>query len=417
MSNNYDIFAKCYQKTGFFDGMHLSNDHYFAEPFLDTPPGPYMDFQGKRKLMWAINDYLGFAGDPIINKVAVDTLQEWGLSGPMGAKILTGNSHAHQQLQDLLANMTMKEASQVHNFGYLGVIGTIVGMMEKDDTILIDRYSHSCIVDGAILGQYKSGVKIRPFNHNDLEDLERNLKFVRRKHTGGILIVTEGVFGMRGDLGNLVGICELKDRYGARLFVDDAHGFGVMGETGKGVGEHFGVQDKIDLYFSTFAKSFASIGGFTSGDKTIVDYLRLNNKQALTSKSLPMVYVKTLLKTAEMMNNESHRREHMWSIAHRLQSGLREMGYNLGKTQTPITPVHVPAGDVGMAKEMMVYMREQHDIFISVITYPIIPKGVALFRLIPTAKHSNEQVDYTLNAFADMKKKFSLHVEDDTMTV
>lgn len=411
MTNHSDIFSKCYENSGFFDGMHLNNNNYFAEPFLDTPPGPYMDFNGKRKLMWAVNDYLGFAADPVVNKVAAETLQEWGVSGPMGAKILTGNTRFHEQLQDMLAEMTMKEAAQVHNFGYLGVIGTIVGMMEKGDVIMIDRYSHSCIVDGAVLGQYKSGIKIRPFNHNDLEDLERNLKYVRKKHTGGILIVTEGVFGMRGDLGDLAGICKLKEQYGARLFVDDAHGFGVMGETGKGVGEYFGVQDKVDLYFSTFAKSFSSIGGFTSGDKSVIDYLRFNNKQALTSKSLPMVYVQTLLKTSQMMLDEPCRREKMWQIAAKLQSGLRDLGFDLGCTQTPITPVHVPAGDFEIAKEMMVYMREQHDIFISVITYPIIPKGVALFRLIPTAKHTFEQVDFTLSAFSEMKRKFKLNME------
>jgi glycine C-acetyltransferase len=411
MEPHPDIFEKCYGKNGFFDGMHLDKNHYFVEPFLNTPPGRMMEFNGGNKLMWAVNDYLGLAGHPEINEAAIEAIREWGISGPMGARILTGNTDHHVQLEQELAELSLKESAQLHNFGYLGVIGTIVAMMEPEDTILIDRYSHSCIVDGAVLGQYKSNERIRPFKHNDIEDLERNLKFVRKKNKGGILIVTEGVFGMRGDLGPLKEICDIKDKYNARLFVDDAHGFGVMGPTGKGVGEHYGVQDKVDLYFSTFAKSFAAIGGFTSGDTKIIDYLRLNNKQALTSKTLPMVYVKGMLKAAELIRREPDRREKVWSIARQLQAGLKDLGYDLGCTQSPITPVHIPAGDVEMAKEMMVYMREEHDIYISVITYPIIPLGVALFRLIPTAKHTEEDVARTLSAFKAMRDKFNLNQE------
>jgi glycine C-acetyltransferase len=400
-----DIFAKCYQAGGNFSEQRMTNDQYYIRPILESPPGPHVKFQGKDLLIWSINDYLGLVGHPEVKEVALKAVEEWGLSGPMGARMLTGNTQAHMDLEQKLAQYTNKQDAHLCSYGYIGVMGGLTSLVGRGDTILIDRLSHSCMIDGAIIAQQISGQRMRPFKHNDLEDLERQLQMVAEAGKGGALIVTEGVFGMRGDMGDLKGICKLKQKYGARLYVDDAHGFGVMGAEGRGTGEHQGIQDQIDVYFGTFAKSFACIGGVTSGDNEIVQYIRFNSKQDTTSKSLPYPIVKAVDKTLEIILREPERREKLWHIATMLRQGLLALGFEVGEPSSPITPVYIPGGDVEFAKKIMYTMREEHGIFVSAITYPIVPMGTVILRMIPTANHSEEDVERTLLAFKDIRDR------------
>ncbi len=400
-----DIFAKCYQSGGNFSEQRMADDQYYIRPVLESPPGPHVQFQGKELLIWSINDYLGLVGHPEVKEVAIKALEEWGLSGPMGARMLTGNTQAHMDLEQKMAEYTHKADGHLCSYGYIGVMGGISALVGRGDTILIDRLSHSCMIDGAIIAQQISGQRIRPFKHNDLDDLERQLQKVAEQDTGGALIVTEGVFGMRGDMGDLKGICELKQRYGARLYVDDAHGFGVMGAEGRGTGEHQGVQDQIDVYFGTFAKSFACIGGVTTGNQEIIQYIRFNSKQDITSKSLPYPIVHALDKTLEIILREPERREKLWHITRLLRQGLLELGFEVGEPSSPVTPVYIPGGDVEFAKKIMYTMREKHGIFVSAVTYPIVPMGTAILRMIPTASHSEQDVERTLVAFKDIRDR------------
>ena len=401
-----DIFEKCYQEGGFFSELRLQEDNYYSYPILNGPPNAYVKWRDKDLLMWSVNDYLGLAGHPEIKEAASKTIETWGSSGPMGARILTGNTPEHIKLEKKLAQFSNKNAALLTNFGYLGVIGTITALAERGDTIIIDNLSHSCIVDGAILAQEKSGQRIRPFKHNDPEDLERNLEFVASEGKGGALIVTEGVFGMRGELGCLPEIAHLKNKFGARLLVDDAHGFGIMGDTGKGTGEHLGVHPDIDLYFSTFTKSCACIGGFFTGPKEVLNYVRYNAKQVLTSDSPPMVIVQSALKALEIIEREPERRQKSWHIGELLKTGLRDLGLELGPAQSPITPVYLKTDDLDMATKIMHTLREKFNIFASAVAFPIIPRGQVLFRLIPTAKHSEDDVEKTLHAFKHIRDKF-----------
>ena len=347
-----DIFKKCYQDGGFFSELRALDDFYYSYPILESAPNAYVKWRGKDLLMWSVNDYLGLAGHPEVKEVAVKTIEEWGSSGPMGARILTGNTDHHLAFEAALAKFSDKPAALLTNFGYLGVIGTITALAERGDTVIIDNLSHSCIVDGAVLAQHKSGQRIRPFKHNNAADLERNLEFVKNEGKGGALIVTEGVFGMRGELGILPEIVELKNKYGARLMIDDAHGFGIMGDTGKGTGEHLGVHPDVDLYFSTFTKSCACIGGFFSGPNEVLDYVRYNSKQVLTSDSPPMVLVKSAHKALEIIEREPQRREKSWHIGELLKTGLRNLSFDLGPAQSPITPVYLKTNDLEMPRKI-----------------------------------------------------------------
>lgn len=401
-----DIFDKCRGDGGYFGFFRARDDMYFSRPVLDGVPGPRMKFAGKEVVMWAINNYLGLAGNREIWQAASRSLEKWGTFTPMGSRMLTGNTDGHIALEQKLAAFLQKPAAALFNYGYLGVIGTISALVGPDDVILMDRLSHASIVDGTILAS--AGRRFRPFKHNDLDHLEHHLKAANRERKGGILIVIEGVYGMRGDLANMKGICDLKERYQARLFVDDAHGFGVMGENGRGIGEHFGVQDRIDLYFGTFAKAFAAIGGVTAGEEEVVRFIKYNARTNVFAKSLPMVYVDALSASLETIQNHPELRQRMWQVARRLQQGLTALGYDIGDTQSPITPVYVPAASEQTAMAMIKMLRDDYGIFVSGVTYPVVPREVVMFRMIPTAAHSDQDVDETVEAFKKMRDRLNL---------
>jgi glycine C-acetyltransferase len=401
-----DLFEKCYGEEGYFGYFRARDDTYFSRPVLDGVPGPRMAFQGREVIMWAINNYLGLAGNAQVKEAARQALERWGTFTPMGSLMLTGNTSRHQALERELAEFLQKPAAVIFNYGYLGVLGTISALVGPTDVILMDRLSHASIVDATVLAS--AGRRFHPFKHNDMDNLEFHLKVANRDRRGGLLIVTEGVYGMRGDLANLKNICELKERYGARLYVDDAHGFGVMGPNGRGTGEHLGVQERIDLYFGTFAKAFAAIGGVTAGEEQPVRYIKYNARTNVFAKSLPLLYVEALSATMQVIRTHPELRENMWRIARLLQGGLTELGYDIGDTASPITPVYVPAGDLATAMSMIRLLREEYGIFVSGVTYPVVPRGVVMFRLIPTASHSEEDVGRTLAAFKGLRERMKL---------
>jgi glycine C-acetyltransferase len=402
-----DLFGKCFEEGGYLSMFRMVKDKYFTRPILSEIPGTEMEFNGKKVIMWSINNYLGLAGDEDIKKVTVDAAKVYGASAPMGSRMLTGNTVKHEDLEERLARFAGKPAAILFNYGYLGVLGTMSALVHRSDTIVIDKLSHACMIDGTFL----SGGKYRFYKHNDMEDLEKQLKSAHHKRgKGGILVVTEGVFGMRGDLANLKEICPLKDSYEARLFVDDAHGCGVMGPNGRGTAEHFGMIDRVDLYFSTFAKAFAAIGGFTAGDEEVIRYIRYNARTQIFAKSLPMIYVDTLNRTFDRIEKDPSLRERLWEVAIKLQNGLRELGFSIGDTQSPVTPVYVPA-EPDVAKDIVAFMRDKQQVFVSGVMYPVVPKGVILLRLIPTAAHTDEQIEKTLAAFKNLRDEYKLHLD------
>jgi len=405
-----DIFDKCRGDGGYFGPLRAKGDMYFSQPILEGTPGPRMKHQGKDVIVWALNSYLGIAGRPELKAAAAEALATYGPSAPMGSRLLTGNTKEHIALEAELADFLDKPGAIVFNYGYLGVIGTVSAIVGKEDVVVIDSLSHASMIDATILAS--AGRRFRPYKHNDMADLEKHLAAARRDGKGGILIITEGVFGMKGNLSRLPEICRLKEKYGARLFVDDAHGFGVMGENGRGTGEHLGVHDGIDLYFGTFAKTFAAIGGVTAGDKQVVEWIRYNARTNVFAKALPLVYVKTVEKALEIVRNEPELRERMWAIARRLQGGLTDIGYDIGETESPITPVYVNAGDEQAAMRMIAWLREEHGIFVSGVMFPVVPPGVVLFRMIPTAAHTEDDVDRTLEAFRAMRDTMKLDLSE-----
>jgi glycine C-acetyltransferase len=324
----------------------------------------------------------------------------------MGSRLLTGNTLEHIELEKKLARFLGKPAAIVFNYGYLGVMGTISALVGKDDTILIDSLSHASMIDATVLAS--AGRRFHAYKHNDMDDLERCLRSSTKDAKGGTLIVTEGVFGMKGNCARLPEICALKERYGARLFVDDAHGFGVMGKSGQGTGEYQGVQDRIDLYFGTFAKTFAAIGGVTAADEDVVEWIRYNARSNVFAKALPMVYVKTVEKALSIISGEPALREKMWHITRKLQKGLTDLGYDLGETESPITPVYVVAGEEKTALEMIAMLREDYGVFVSGVSFPVVPRGVILFRMIPTASHTEQDVEKTVDAFRQMRDRMKL---------
>ena len=402
-----DIFEKCYKDGGYLGIFRVIKDKYWTRPLLSTLPGTEMVFNGKPMIMWSINNYLGLAGNEEIKRTSLEACEEFSASAPMGSRMLTGNTVEHEALEDRLAKFVAKDSSILFNYGYLGVLGTLSAIVHRSDTIIIDKLSHASMIDGTFL----AGGKFRFYKHNDMEDLEKQIVMANKNSSGGVLVVTEGVFGMRGDLANLPDICDLKDKYGARLFVDDAHGCGVMGPNGKGTAEHFGVMDRIDIYFSTFAKSFAAIGGFSAGDEEIIRYIRYNARTQIFAKSLPMIYVRTINKTLDLLEKDPGLRERLWKVAKKLQNGLREIGFSLGDTQSPITPVYVPA-EPQVAKKIIAYMRDEQRIFVSGVMYPVVPKTVILLRLIPTAAHTDEQIEKTLEGFKNLREEFKLQLDN-----
>ncbi len=381
---------------------HLPKD-YFMFPKLEGEIAPRMKFNGKEVLTWSLNNYLGLANHPEVRKADADAAAEWGLAYPMGARMMSGNSVNHIKLEEELADFIKKESVMLLNYGYQGVVSIIDAVVDRKDVIVYDAESHACIIDGLRLHIGKRFV----YPHNNIENLETQLKRAKRitdETGGGILVITEGVFGMSGNQGDLKSVVALKKKYDFRLFVDDAHGFGTQGETGAGTGEGQGVQDDIDLYFSTFAKSMASIGAFVGGDEKIITYLRYTMRSQIYAKSLPMPLVVGALKRLELLKTKPELKDKLWTIVNALQSGLKKHGFDIGSTKSCVTPV-IFHGGIGEGGNMTVDLRENYGIFCSMVVYPVVPKDIIMLRLIPTAAHTLEDVEETINAFASVKKK------------
>ena len=398
-----DIFEKLAANRGPL-GSHSHYAHgYFTFPKLEGEIAPRMKFRGKEVLTWSLNNYLGLANHPEVRKVDAEAAAQYGMAYPMGARIMSGNSNLHEQLEEELAEFVQKPAGLLLNFGYQGVLSIIDSLCSRHDVIVYDAESHACIIDGLRLHQGKRYV----YQHNDIESLEKQLQRATKlaaETGGGILVITEGVFGMSGNLGALREIVALKEKYQFRLFVDDAHGFGTMGKTGAGTGEHLGVQDGIDVYFSTFAKSMASIGAFVAGEEYVIDYLRYNMRSQIFAKSLPMPLVVGALKRLELLKTKPELKDKLWEIVDALQTGLREKGFNLGTTNSPVTPVLL-AGQIPDATQLTLDLRENFNIFCSIVVYPVVPKDVIMLRLIPTAAHTLEDVKETIDAFEKIAAK------------
>lgn len=385
-------------------GQYMEEAHgYFAFPKLEGDIAPRMKFRGKEVLTWSLNNYIGLANHPEVRKADAQAAKDYGMGYPMGARMMSGQTSKHEELENQLAEFVGKKDAFLLNYGYQGMVSIIDSLVTRNDVIVYDSESHACILDGLRLHMGKRYV----FPHNEIENLEKQLQRATKlseKNGGGILVITEGVFGMAGDLGKLDEIIKLKEKYNFRLLVDDAHGFGTMGKTGAGTGEHFDVQDEIDVYFATFAKSMAGIGAFVASDEVVVNYLRYNMRSQTFAKSLPMPMVIGALKRLELLKNKPELREKLWQIVNRLQSGLKEAGFNLGHTESPVTPVYL-SGSVPEGAGITMDLRENYNIFCSLVTYPVIPKGELLIRLIPTTMHSLEDVDYTIKAFKEVHKK------------
>lgn len=399
-----DIFERILKNAGPL-GQHRERAHgYFSFPKLEGEISSRMNFRGKEMIVWSLNNYLGLANHPAIRKVDAEAAKEFGMAYPMGARMMSGNSNYHEQLEKELAAFESKEDAILLNFGYQGIMSAIDAICGRHDIIVYDTESHACIIDGLRLHTGHRYV----FKHNDLEDCEKQLvratQLIEKQKTGGILLITEGVFGMAGDQGKLKEIAELKTKFQFRLLVDDAHGFGTLGKTGAGAGEAQGCQDAIDLYFSTFAKSMASIGAFMAGDKAIIDFIRYNIRSQIFAKSLPMPIVLGNLKRLDMLRTMPELKEKLWSNALKLQSGLKERGFDIGKTDSPVTPVYMTGG-VEEATAMVMDLRENYHVFASIVIYPVIPKGHIIFRLIPSAAHSDVDIQETLVAFSETKAK------------
>lgn len=398
-----DLFEKLLTNRGPL-GSHSHYAHgYFTFPKLEGEIGPRMKFRGKEVLTWSLNNYLGLANHPEVRKVDAEAAAEWGMATPMGARIMSGNSNMHEQLEAELADFVKKPDALLLNFGYQGVVSIIDALVDRHDVIVYDAESHACIIDGVRLHQGKRFV----YGHNDMESLEKQLERATRwaENTGGaILVITEGVFGMSGNLGNLREVVALKEKFNFRLFVDDAHGFGTMGATGAGTGEHLGCQDGIDVYFSTFAKSMASIGAFVASNEQVVEYLRYNMRSQIFAKSLPMPITVGALKRLELLRTKPELKDKLWEVVRALQSGLREKGFNIGTTDSPVTPVFLN-GQIPDATQLTLDLRENYSIFCSIVVYPVVPKDVIMLRLIPTAVHTLADVEETIAAFEKIAQK------------
>lgn len=398
-----DIFEKIRANRGPL-GQHAKESHgYFTFPKLEGEIGPRMLFRGKERLNWSLNNYLGLANHPEVRKTDAEAAAQYGLAYPMGARMMSGNSNYHEQLEAGLSELVEKQDTILCNFGYQAMVSAIDALVDRHDIIVYDAESHACIIDGVRLHMGKRFV----YQHNDMEALEKNLERASKLvegTNGGILVITEGVFGMSGKQGKLKEIVELKKKYNFRLFVDDAHGVGVMGPKGGGTGQAQGCQDGIDVYFGTFAKSFALIGGFISGDEDVIEFLRYNMRSQIFAKSLPMAIVIGALKRLELMNNKPELRENLWKITNALQTGLTDAGFNTGNPNSPVTPVYLN-GTIPEATNLVLDLRENFNIFCSMVVYPVVPKGVIILRIIPTAVHTLEDVTYTIDAFSKIRNK------------
>lgn len=398
-----DIFEKFQRAQGNI-GQYMKQIHgYFAFPKLEGEIGPYMNFRGKRMLIWSLNNYLGLANHPEVRRADAEAAARWGLAYPMGARMMSGQTTKHEELEQKLASFVGKEDAFLLNYGYQGMVSIIDSVCGRNDVIVYDSESHACILDGVRLHMGKRFV----YAHNNMESLRKQLEratSLATKQGGGILVITEGVFGMSGDMGKLDEITKLKDEFDFRFLIDDAHGFGTMGATGAGVPEHFGVSSEVDLHFGTFAKSMAGIGAFVAGKSEIINYLRYNMRSQTFAKSLPMPMVEGALKRLELIRAHPEFREKLWENVYALQKGLKEAGFDLGRTNTPVTPVYLKGGEAD-ATNLVFDLRENYRIFCSIVVYPVIPKGELIIRIIPTAVHSAEDVRYTVESFREIKKK------------
>ncbi len=398
-----DLFDRIIENKGPLGKWASQAEGYFVFPKLEGPISNRMKFQGKDVITWSINDYLGLASSPEIKKVDGEAAMEHGAAYPMGARMMSGHTDFHEQLEKELAEFVHKQASYLLNFGYQGFMSVIDALVSKDDIIVYDVDCHACIIDGVRLHMGKRFT----FKHNDPESLEKNLERATKMANetgGGILVISEGVFGMRGEQGILKEIVELKKKFKFRFLVDDAHGFGTLGKTGAGAGEEQGVQDGIDVYLATFAKSMAGIGAFVAADKEIIEYLKYNLRSQMFAKSLPMVYVKGALKRLDMLRTMPELKAKLWENVDALQNGLRERGFDLGTTSSCVTPVYLN-GSIPEAMALVKDLRENHGIFCSIVVYPVIPKGLILLRLIPTATHTMEDIVETLDAFSSIRER------------
>lgn len=400
-----DLFEKLGGKMGPL-GMHAKEaHHYYTFPKLEGEIAPRMVFRGKEVLTWSLNNYLGLGNHPEVRKADAEAAAEFGAAYPMGARMMSGNTDFHEELERRLADHVQKEDAILLNFGYQGILSAIDALVDRRDVIVYDAESHACIIDGVRLHQGKRFV----YAHNDIENLEKQLvraAKIAEENGGALLVITEGVFGMSGNQGKLKEIVALKEKYNFRLLVDDAHGYGTLGEQGAGAGVEQGCQDGIDIYFSTFAKSMASIGAFIASDEKIINFLRYNMRSQIFAKSLPMIFVKGAMKRLEMLRTQPEHRDKLWTIVNALQSGLKEAGFNIGTTTSCVTPV-ILQGNVAEATHLTRDLRENYNIFCSIVVYPVVPKDVIMLRLIPTAAHSLADVEETITAFKDVQKKLT----------
>lgn len=398
-----DLFDKCTVNLGPLGQYADQAEGYFMFPKLEGDISNKMIFKGKERLIWSLNNYLGLANHPEVRKADAEAAADYGMAYPMGARMMSGQTDYHEQLERELAAYVKRESAYLLNFGYQGMFSVISAIVDRKDVIVYDSEAHACIIDGMRMHFGKRFV----YPHNNIDNLEIQLRRAQKMTAqtgGGILVITEGVYGMSGDLGKLDEIIALKSKFNFRLLVDDAHGFGTMGPTGAGTDEYFGVQKDVDLYFGTFAKSMAGIGGFIAGDKHIIKYLMYNMRSQIFAKSLPMPMVLGALKRLELIRTQPEHREKLWTIVNALQQGLKKEGFDLGRTESPVTPV-ILNGTVGEATQITFDLRENYNIFCSIVGYPVVPKGVILLRLIPTAVHTLEDVAYTIKAFKEVKHK------------
>jgi glycine C-acetyltransferase len=396
-----DIFERIKHNRGPI-GQHFKESHgYFSFPKLEGELGAHMTFRDKPVLVWSLNNYLGLGNDPEIRKVDAEAAAAWGMAYPMGARMMSGQTKYHEQLEHELASFMQKDDAFLLNYGYQGCMSAIEALVSRNDVVVYDSECHACMIDGVRLHQGKRFV----FQHNDMESFEKMLKMAKKlteKTGGGIMVMTEGVFGMAGDQGMLKEIVAFKKEYGFRLFVDDAHGFGSIGNMGRGAGDAQGVQAEIDVYFGTFAKAMATVGAFVASDQHVIEYLRYNMRSQTFAKSLPMPIVIGALKRLEMIRTKPELQENLWKIARALQSGLTEAGFDIGKTNSVVTPVFLK-GSLGEATNVTLTLREKHGIFCSIVVYPVVPKDVIMLRLIPTTVHTLEDVRYTIECFTKVR--------------
>lgn len=398
-----DIFDKVVNNMGALGQFADIGYGYYFFPKLEGEISNKMKFKGREMLVWSLNNYLGLANHPEVRQADAEAAAKYGMASPMGARMMSGQTVYHEQLEQELAAFEHKEASYLLNFGYMGMVSIIDSLIDRHDVVVYDSEAHACILDGLRMHLGKRFV----YPHNDIEKFENQLKRAKKitdLNGGGILVITEGVYGMAGDCGNLKGILQFKEKYGFRLLIDDAHGFGTMGKTGAGTSEDQAVMDQVDVYFGTFAKAMAGIGAFVASEKRIVKSLAFNMRSQIYAKSLPMPMVMGSLKRLELIRNHPELKDKLWTIVNALQSGLKAKGFDLGRTQSPVTPVFLQGG-LGEATQIVADLRENYAIFCSMVTYPVVPKGVIMLRLIPTAAHNLEDVTYTISAFSEVKQK------------